>query len=248
MKFLDKPIIVIGRGHSGTRAIAKTLVDSGVFMGNPLNESYDLIPPQAVYRVCRMFGKWVEFAGNCRWDFSKTGDVPDEAVELIKEYLCSLLRSDAKYVGWKLPETTLILPWITRLFPDATYIYWARDPRDVVAGGHITDDLSRFNVPWPRAKDKYEARAISWKYQAEIVKHTPKPKNWMTVRFEDFVLGQEETIGRLRAFLGIPIVRIPVKTQAVGRWKALGKQCWFDFLNEDLERFGYEPQYHREVL
>ena len=42
-------ITIIGRGHSGTRAISNTLAASGVFMGQPLNGSWDLIPPQDMY-------------------------------------------------------------------------------------------------------------------------------------------------------------------------------------------------------
>ena len=38
-------VTVIGRGHGGTRAISHTLSESGVFMGAPLNESGDLLPP-----------------------------------------------------------------------------------------------------------------------------------------------------------------------------------------------------------
>ena len=37
---------VIGRGHSGTRSISHTLSASGVYMGEPLNGSGDLIPAE----------------------------------------------------------------------------------------------------------------------------------------------------------------------------------------------------------
>ena len=40
---------IIGRGHSGTRAMSHTLSASGVWMGEPLNGSGDLLPPQAMY-------------------------------------------------------------------------------------------------------------------------------------------------------------------------------------------------------
>ena len=56
-------ITIIGRGHSGTRAISNTLAASGVFMGQPLNESWDLIPPQDMYDACRVFAKYVKWNG-----------------------------------------------------------------------------------------------------------------------------------------------------------------------------------------
>jgi hypothetical protein len=41
-------VTVIGRGHSGTRAMSHTLSASGVYMGATLNRSGDLIPPEAM--------------------------------------------------------------------------------------------------------------------------------------------------------------------------------------------------------
>ncbi|MCL2098803.1 MAG: hypothetical protein FWH24_00005 [Oscillospiraceae bacterium] len=44
-------ITIIGRGHSGTRAMSHTLSESGVFMGEPLNASANLLPPQKMYEA-----------------------------------------------------------------------------------------------------------------------------------------------------------------------------------------------------
>ena len=49
-------------------------------------------------------------------------DIPHEFVELINTYLVSVLESDAEHKGWKIPETTLVFPWIARMFPDIKYI------------------------------------------------------------------------------------------------------------------------------
>ena len=38
---MKNAITIIGRGHSGTRAITHTLYASGVFMGSTLNRSGD---------------------------------------------------------------------------------------------------------------------------------------------------------------------------------------------------------------
>ena len=56
-------VTVIGRGHSGTRAMSHTLIASGVFMGNLLNRSGDLLPPQDMYDACRVLAKYVEWQG-----------------------------------------------------------------------------------------------------------------------------------------------------------------------------------------
>ena len=64
-------IIVIGRGHSGTRSIAQTLYASNVYMGSLLNNSCDFVPPHSLYRSCHIFAKYVKYSGNYKWDFSE---------------------------------------------------------------------------------------------------------------------------------------------------------------------------------
>ena len=81
-------ITVIGRGHSGTRSISHTLTASGVFMGEPLNVSGDLLPPEKMYEACRVFAEYVTYEGNNRWDFSRvnTCEIPAKFKTLIEEY------------------------------------------------------------------------------------------------------------------------------------------------------------------
>ena len=64
-------ITIIGRGHSGTRAISHTLYASGVYMGATLNPSGDLIPPEDMYDACRVFGQYVKWNGGLSWDFNQ---------------------------------------------------------------------------------------------------------------------------------------------------------------------------------
>ena len=82
-------------------------------------------------------------------------------------------------------------------------------------------------------------RAISWQYQYEIVKATPKPQNWIVVRFEDFVRQQDATLQRLEAYLGFPLARIIVRPEAVGRYDGADGVSYFDFLDEGMAEFGY---------
>lgn len=235
-------ITVIGRGHGGTRAMSHTLSASDVFMGEPLNGSGDLIPPETMYDACRVLAPFVQWRGGLEWDWSAlhTMPIPDEFTRLIDSYLTSVRESDAGYRGWKIPETTLAFPWIVRLFPQARYIFWVRNPRDSILGAHVTDDLGDFGISYPTTDDERRRRAISWKYQHDLVKATPRPAHWIEVRFEDFVLDQDATLARLEAFLGIRLARIPINPDAVGRWKSDTGTNYFDFLEPAMREYGYE--------
>lgn len=233
-------IIVIGRGHSGTRTISHTLYASGVYMGSTLNPSGDKVPPQDLYEACRVMARYVDWKGGLSWDFTPLHTMPidPEFEKLVHRYLADVLKQHGPR-GWKLPETTLIFPWIARLFPDAKYIYLVRDPRDCIIGRHLTDDLRDFGVQYPATEDDRQRRAISWKYQYEIVKSTPRPRHFLTVRFEDFILEQEKTLGRLEAYLGIPLGRIIARPDPVGRWKTDTGRHYFDFFRQAMVESGY---------
>ncbi len=235
-------VTIIGRGHSGTRAISETLSRSGIFMGEPLNSSWDLVPAEKMYEACRIFGGFVKYTGKLSWDFSRVieSEPTIEFVTLIEEYLNSVLSSGAAHKGWKIPETTLCYPWILKMFPDIYYIHWVRDPRDCILGSHVTDNLRDFNIDFPATDDVRERRAISWKYQRELMKATPTPEKLLSLRFEDMVLKQEQTIARLQEFLNIPIAKIEMRTDSIGRYKTDSGNHSFDFFKEDLIECRYE--------
>ena len=222
--------------------MSHTLTASGVFMGAPLNPMGDLLPPEDMYTACCVLAGYVQWLGGLEWDWSALSgvDIPDEFSRLIENYLISVTQSTAEHKGWKIPETTLVFPWIARMFPEMHYIYWIRDPRDCVLAPHKTDDLHDFGIAYPETDDERLRRAISWKYQQDLVKATPKPKLWLEVRFEDFVLKQAETLARLEDFLGIKLAPIPVNPEAVGRWKWDKQVNYFDFFEPTMAQYGYE--------
>jgi hypothetical protein len=239
----EKPTVtIIGRGHSGTRAMSHTLSASGVFMGAPLNAAGDLLPPEAMYTACRLLARHVEWLGDLEWNWSALHEmeIPAEFSRLIESYLVSVLSSPAEHTGWKIPETTLVYPWIARMFPEMYYIYWIRNPRDCILGSHLTDDLNDFGIAYPPTEDLRLRRAISWKYQQDLVRATPRPKHWLEVRFEDFILKQDDTLAALEDFLGIKLAKIPVQTETVGRWKQDDQVNYFDFFAPAMAQYQYE--------
>jgi hypothetical protein len=126
------------------------------------------------------------------------------------------------------------------MYPEARYVFWIRNPRDCILGRHLTDDLDDFGIAYPPTEDERLKRAISWKYQYDLVKATPRPQHWIEVRFEDFVLNQEATLARLEAFLGFPLDRVAVNPAAVDRWKLDPGVSHYDFLAPAMQEYGYE--------
>ncbi len=246
-------ITIIGRGHSGTRTISHTLYASGVYMGQTLNPSGDLVPAHAMYDACRIFARYVKWNGDLSWDFSRAheAEIPPAFMRNLNRYLESVLNHSRPLKGWKVPETTLIFPWILRLYPDMHYIFWIRNPRDCIIGSHKTDDMRDFGIQYPTPlgppdaqgeakEDERLRRAISWKYQYDLVKSTPKPKRWIEVRFEDFVTKQDETLDRLEAFLGIPLARVVMRQDTINRWRTDTGVNYFDFFEPAMREYNYE--------
>ena len=236
-------VTIIGRGHSGTRLISHTLYASGMYMGRLINASGDKMPPQALYDACRVMAKYVKWNGDLSWDFNDlhTMDIDPEFIHLVETYLQDVLPPRNRYAnyGWKLPETTLVYPWIVRMFPDAKYIHWVRDPRDCILSGHKTDDLRDFDIQYPHTDDIRKRRAISWLYQYEIMKSTPEPKHCITIRFEDAILNQDETFARVEEFLGFPLGKVIVRPDSVGRWKTDDGVHDFEFLHPAMKEYRY---------
>lgn len=221
--------------------MAHTLAASGVYMGEPRNGADDLLPPEAMYDACRVLATHVKWRGGLDWDFKalQKDPIPKEFSALVRQFLKTVLESKSEHRGWKLPETTLVYPWIARMFPDMKYIFWIRNPRDCITGGHITDDMNDFGISYPPTEDERLRRAISWIYQYKLVKASPKAAQWIEVRFEDFVLRQEETLARIEAFLGIPLARIPVKPESVDRWKRDNGVNYCNFFRPAMREYGY---------
>ncbi|NOY94018.1 MAG: sulfotransferase [Deltaproteobacteria bacterium] len=261
---------LIGRGHSGTRAFCKLLVDSGMYMGPKLSHSYCYSPINAygrftgtrialhttvaegaMYEAARIFAGYVDQVGDTEWDFTRAieAPIPKRFIKLVDRYLAPIDDAPGPR-GWKLPETLLMFPWLTRIRPEIRYVHWVRDPRDVLLHRHLTDDLTRFNIPanysglrmkWIWDRDiKLRRRAISWKYQHDLVQQSPKPEHWMVVRFEDFILDHENEIEKLSKFLEVPLSPIPVNAGAVGRWKDQPPIPSIELLRPLMDVYSYE--------
>lgn len=234
-------VTVIGRGHSGTRILSEIFRKTGIYMGEHINSSGDLIPPDKMYQACRIFGNYVKYVGNFEWDFTYLNKckIPNEFIVLIEEYLNDILTSNNLNKGWKIPETTLIYPWIIRLYPDVKYVYLIRNPYDNILKRHVTDYLSEFNINAEKSNDEMFNRAMSWLYQKKIVENTPKPQYFYEMRFENLVLNPEKEIEKLSEFLKIILNTFEPNKNAVNRFQKYNMDS-YDFLEDSMEKMGYK--------
>ena len=101
----SQPVILLGRGGSGTRLLAQLALSVGTFLGNELNSSQDSV-------------EWVETLYDLAVEVVTIGVASGSARDL---YWQSRLRRRASEIlvsgrcdpnslwGWKLPETMLVL-------------------------------------------------------------------------------------------------------------------------------------------
>ena len=225
--------IIAGRGHSGTRLISQTMFASGAFCGRLINRSADTLPFEPIYEAASIFGGYVDQTAPNEWDFSRAieSEIPDEFHRLLFPYLKGHIERHARgeFTSWKIPELTLFLPWLVRLFPDAHFLNWFRHPLHNVTGPHVTDDLERFNVPFTATGEPLEDRLTSWKYQTDIMRACPLPERIYRVRAEHFANHTEETLERLERFLGWPLGRV-----------VLNRSRFFRELPEDVAALSLE--------
>ncbi len=204
----------------------------------PCNRSGDLVPPEEMYAAAKLAGTRVRFRGHHDWclDDLIGSDPPDEYRKHIERYLEPVLKNPDVASGFKIPEALLSFPWLSKIFPNAHYLYWTRDPRDVVTRFHLTDHISRFGVPseYQNMRNVMQCRIESYVYQRVLVEATPKPKHFLHINYEDFVLNHKRTVEKISSFVGR-------KLQELEKLDASKISRKGDFPKNELVRFGYAP-------
>jgi len=252
-------VAVIGRGHSGTRMLCNMLQGNGYFMGPKLNSSADWQANGEMYDAARMVGERVRYKGNYQWDFSQVVRTATSAMfrRKVRHYLEPIMAHEGNR-GWKLPETTLALPWLFEILPEVKYIFIVRDPRDCTIKPHGTDDIRRWKVSvsdtdadkWPY-RESWAPQACSWKYHWDIVEASHihhEHIHW--VRYEDYVLNQEAELLKIGQYLDHHLKPVKVHAEGIGRWKNLPRAKNIPkFIESPMKYWGYpfDPRLLREV-
>ena len=214
----SQPVILLGRGGSGTRLLAQLALSIGTFLGNELNASHDSV-------------EWLETLYDLAVEAVTAGVMSGSARDLYwhrrlrrraSEILASGRCDPTSLWGWKLPETMLILPQALRAFPRARVVHLVRHPMtSALRRTHMT---SRLDNPVGRAvlpaayracglepdnlerDEPYIHNAATWAYQVGGVLDTLRSmsltEGWLQFRYEEICTDSAEAQKRLTAFLG----------------------------------------------
>ena len=174
---LDRPVILLGRGGSGTRMLSELALGLGVFLGGALNETGDSL-------------EWVESLrelgiATCAGELPAGSTVEFVWRERLRELAVTILAragrdADALW-GWKAPVTMVGLDVVLRAFPGARVIHLVRHP--LSSALRRTHMFSRLDNPVGRAvleaayrtggrdigrlndDESFVHNAMSWNYQ-----------------------------------------------------------------------------------
>lgn len=218
------PLVLVGRGGSGTRLLSEIMLDAGMFLGNALNLSYDTVEATpTIYALLRD-----------KLQRSPDPDVlavPDGALAL-QEMAARMLERSAiadpaqRVWGWKLPETMFLIPEVLHAFSGARIVHILRHPvtsslRRTHKTSREEDEIGRFAMPAARARvpvpDRHGldpdslANAISWHLQVASVTRFCRaqlpPERYLELRYEDLFEDWPGARARLAAFSGLPEAR-----------------------------------------
>lgn len=214
----SEPIVLLGRGGSGTRLLSQAVLSLGVFLGNELNVSSDSV-------------EWVDDLYALAAERLTRGILPgsdgDRAWrQRLRARAAAILtvagRTPGDAWGWKVPETMLVVPDVLRAFPNARFVHLVRHP--VTSAWRRTHLTSRVGTQVgeaslssayrsagrdPAGMDRDEAwfhNAITWRHQVGQVQSVLSglgPRRVLVVRYEDLCRSPAAARRDVAGFLGI---------------------------------------------
>ncbi|MEQ9569899.1 MAG: sulfotransferase [Longimicrobiales bacterium] len=204
-----EPVVVMSRGHSGTRVLAWALDALGVRMGTlahePAGDCQD-----------RRFTGTIKRIAMARVSVPVTA--PPRARDLRRfrraawHYLEWLEHPRGPW-GWKFPETYLIGGVVDAVFPRARHLHMIRDGRDVAFKAHLTDDEGRrlgrrlLGHLGLLGRPRHVQAARSWAFQLRRFGALRPLLGGRVHRltFEDLCRSPHETMTRVADFLEVPM-------------------------------------------
>lgn len=251
---LTSPIIVTGRGGSGTRLLSVVMQQLGVFMGNRLNQSADSI-------------EWVDLIYEMAIKRMAANRAPPASwKEELHARAAGVLDKGAWTIGtpwgWKLPESMLVLPELAEAHPGAVFVHLVRDPLDTCLRrthmtsrtgnpiGDATLGAAYRQLGWQRspAQDPDHLRnAASWVMQVGAMRAhvAASGHRCLELTYEQLIGNPQSAADRLSAFLCMdPVtVDLPVDFNRARQWSPgdpRASEVW-EICGEVASLYGYCP-------
>lgn len=216
VKILDSPLILLGKGGSGSRLLTTIAQDLNIFIGNDINstgDSREMVP--SVYRgLIRKY--------RCPNKQQKLLTVPD-----IRETASQMLEQAEWPINWafKSPESVFILDELNDAFPNARYVFLDRDPlQTVLRRTHMTARLDNQigQITLPLAYDYFDLEkheilrdsslihmCRTTSHQLEMLlkfkQNIPSDK-WLNLNFKDLIINPKSHLVKLSKFTGMTTV------------------------------------------
>ncbi len=211
----DRPVILLGRGYSGSRLLALLAQRAGLFIGSDLNASRDSLEmAPAVYAAVEARATYRE------------GPPHGAAIAELRAAGRALLDRGGRPEPWgfKLPECLLLLPELRAAFPAARFIFLKRDPLLSAAGREHPTAMPGIAMgaaslllasrslgldPAAVAADSAVWRlAVTTAHQLSQVlafRAQLAAADWLELSLERSVVKPQEALSQVAAFLGKPL-------------------------------------------
>jgi hypothetical protein len=205
-----EPVVLLGRGGSGTRLMSQLVQHIGVFLGSDINPTGD-----SVELVDAIYGGAIATAE--RGELSAMPDVRDA----IERLAANRPDPDGRW-GWKLPETAVIADGIVRAFPQAQFIHMVRHPvSSAIRRHHMTSNIktpvgqSVLRAAYAEAgRDPahietdavYLRNAYTWRYQIGRVVNALKgvaDNQTLQIKYEHLLTQPLEVQRQVERFIGL---------------------------------------------
>ncbi len=256
---IDSPIILTGRGGSGTRMLSKAVAGAGVFLGNKINQTQDSV-------------EWVDLLYAMAVELLEHGHDDQELLQRWRQRLRHRAREilgvgewdQIQRWGWKLPETMIVARPVLDIFPAARLVHLVRHPITCsFRRTHMTSRISnhvggallraayddaRLELGDPNRRDIVSDNAVSWRYQvgrvAAVCGDPSLRDRCLQVRYEDICDDWPRVADNISNFLGSPPTALKSPTPDRARMASWNWSLWeatwvWSLCGQVAERFGY---------
>lgn len=203
-----QPVMLMGRGHSGTRVLSVVCMHLGIQLGTSTTtgDADD-----------RTFTRTIKKIATRNFTSGSLNHVRKKELICFQNAVLKYYKnisSPQTLWGWKFPETYLICDYIAQTFPHARYIHLVRDGRDLAFKKHLTDDpkrkLGKKLLGHINAMDlpHYLQAAMSWAFQVDRFDEFRKTLNSnqvLDIKFEDICREPMVAMQAVCEFLNIPM-------------------------------------------